>query len=280
MILLGLAFGVAQAGLIDHSLFNTSYRDIDYWQELMGPTYIPALGIAAYPALNFILGHAIWSFSVPIALVETLVPERSRSPWLGRLGMAIVVALYLLVAVLIFMDHVESEQFLPSPLQLAGAVAVILAFTSAAFLVGRRSRSSIHGPMPNAWWIGVAALAAFSLPSIIEVVLAVLGITAWFVTGWPGVILSSLLIAGLAIASVRWSRRTGWGAAHHLALTGGALLSHVWLAFFIEPLGDVPAQAKLLHNVGFALGALVLLAAAARTANRAQASEHVHAEAG
>jgi hypothetical protein len=30
MLPLGLAFGVLQAGLIDHSMFNPSYRDIDY----------------------------------------------------------------------------------------------------------------------------------------------------------------------------------------------------------------------------------------------------------
>src|SRR5688572_29631324 len=34
MILLALGFGMIQPGLVDHSLFNPSYRDIDYWQSI------------------------------------------------------------------------------------------------------------------------------------------------------------------------------------------------------------------------------------------------------
>jgi hypothetical protein len=37
---------------------------------------------------------------------------------LGKLGLTTVIALYLLVSTLIFLDHVESEQFLPSAPQL------------------------------------------------------------------------------------------------------------------------------------------------------------------
>jgi hypothetical protein len=269
MLLLGIGFGVIQAGLIDHSLFNTSYRDIDYWQELLDPTFIPVLGIGASMALNFIAGHAIWSFAVPIAIFETLAPSRRTTPWLGKLGLAIVVVLYLCVSTLIFLDHVESEQFLPSAPQLIGAAAVVVALFGAAFAVGRRPQPPVDLPAPNPWLVGALAFAAFSLPMLIEIVLAVLGAPISFESSWWGVAVSGVLMLGLAVTAARWSRRVGWGDTHRLALAGGALLTHVWIAFLVEPLGDVALSDKLIHNAAFALGAIVLLALAARTANRA-----------
>lgn len=274
MILLGLAFGIVQAGLIDHSLFNTSYRDIEYWDDMLWPTYIPALGIGADTALEFIVGHAIWSFSVPIALVETLVPKRTTRPWLGRFGMTIVVILYILVAALIFRDHVETEQFLPSTPQFVGAGAVVVALVVAAFMVGSRSRPLVTRAAPGPWLTGTVAFVALSLRSIIEVAMAPLGGDASFLIGWWGVALRIVLLAVLALVTVRWSGWTGWGAAHRLALAGGALLSHVWLAFIVEPLGDVALAEKLAHNVVLALCALALLALGARAANRTQSGLH------
>lgn len=38
MLLLGLAFGLVQAGLVDQSLFNPAYRAIPYWDNLREPS--------------------------------------------------------------------------------------------------------------------------------------------------------------------------------------------------------------------------------------------------
>jgi hypothetical protein len=47
-------------------------------------------------------------------------------------------------------------------------------------------------------------------------------------------------------------------------MAAGPLVTRCWEAFLIEPLGDVSTGAKLAHNVAFALGVAVILAAAAR----------------
>ncbi|HET9222491.1 MAG TPA: hypothetical protein VFO07_08310 [Roseiflexaceae bacterium] len=266
MILLAFGFGVLQPALIDHSLFNPSYRDIEYWQDQLGPTYIAGLGIGAEPALNFIVGHAIWSICAPIAIVETLVPYRRTTPWLGVLGLTIIVVLYILVSALFFLDHVEHEQFLPSAPQLLGAAAVVVTLIMAAFVAGRRPRPTLERLAPNPWLVGALAFAALNPLYIVEVTLALLAVESSFVVDWRGVALNTGLLAALAILVVRWSRRVGWGAAHRLALAGGALLTRVWLAFFVEPLGEVALYEKLVHNTVFAIGALVLLGAAARAA--------------
>lgn len=278
IILLAFGCGVIQAGLIDHSLFNPSYRDIDYWQAMLTPTYIPALGIGADPTLDFVLGHVIWSFSLPIALVETFVPERRTTPWLGKLGLALIAVMYLLIAALIFSDHVASEQFLPSPGQLIGAAAVVMACFVAAFAVGRQPRPLLDRPIPSASRVGGAAFVALNLSYLIDIVLALLNVGVAFDATWWDVAVTAVMVAGLAIAVMRWSRSTGWNAAHRLALAAAALLTHVWLAFLVEPIGEVPIQAKLLHNAGFALGALVLLIAAARAVQRTPAEQTAHVE--
>jgi hypothetical protein len=268
MILLAFGFGLLQAGLIDHSLFNLSYRDIDYWQDQLAPTYIPALGIVVDPTIDFILGHVIWSFCIPIAIVETLVLRRSTMPWLGKPGLILTSVLYILAAVLIFTDHVESEQFLPSTPQLIGAVLAVVAFFVAAFIAGRRPRPPVDRPAPNPWLVGAVAFAVLNLSFIIEIVFALLEIGVTIDASWWDVALTVVPLGGLAIVVARWSRWAGWGAAHRLALAGAALLTRAWLAFLVQPLGDVALYDKLIHNAVFALGGLILLGAAARAARK------------
>ncbi|HEU4324617.1 MAG TPA: hypothetical protein VFS21_15850 [Roseiflexaceae bacterium] len=272
MLLLALAFGVLQPGLVDHSLFNPEYRNIESWEAWRVPSLIPALGISADMALAFILGHVIWSISAPIALVEAFVPDRQTAPWLRWPGLVLTAALYLLSSVLIFSEHVE-EQFMPSAGQLAGTAAVVVALVVAAFAVGRRPHAPVALPAPRPRLVGAVALIGLSLPTIAEVVIALVGADEYLMAGWWGVGLEVALYVGLALLVVRWSRRDGWGAAHRLALAGGALLTNVWVAFLVPPLGDVPPLAKLGHNLGFALGVVVLLALAAhrlRAAREAQ----------
>lgn len=76
IVLLALAYGVIEAGLVDQPLFNQNFSNV----PSAGVTPIPSLGISAYNAMAFIIGHAIWSISLPIAIVEMLTPKRRRTP--------------------------------------------------------------------------------------------------------------------------------------------------------------------------------------------------------
>jgi hypothetical protein len=158
ILILGLAYGLIQAGLFDMGLFNPSYEGLD-----LTAAYIPALGISAYYSLAFIVGHAVWSISVPIVLVETLVPERRATAWLGKVGLTVTALLYLLGGLLIAYDSQTAEHFLPSTAQLIGAGAVAVALIAVAFSVGRKSLPKIDKPAPNPWLVGVAAFITSSL---------------------------------------------------------------------------------------------------------------------
>lgn len=265
MILLATAFGLLQAGLVDQSLFSPSYQDIEYWDELRSPTLVPALGISGHMAVAFIAGHVIWSIGAPIAVIETLVPDRSTTPWLGKAGLTITGVLYVLASALIFVDHLETEGFLASGPQLVGVATVVVALIVAAFAVGRRSRPRIDRPAPNPWLVGAAALLAAGGFDLVP-------------PNWLGVGGAVTLLAAMTAAIARLSRRSGWGAAHSLALAGAPLLSRACFAFAVEPLGDVAISGKLIHNVVFALGTVALLAAAVRAVRQTRGAGRMTTE--
>ncbi|MGW5363172.1 hypothetical protein [Actinopolymorpha pittospori] len=260
LLLLAAAFGVFQAGLVDQSLFNTSYRDIDYWDDMLRPTFVPALGVSAYHLMTFVVGHVVWSIGAPIAVVESLVPARRSTPWLGRIGLTLAGVLYLAASLLIFADHVKSERFLASAPQLAGAGVAVLALIWAAVLLGRRRSRPPVGPRraPRPLLVGLLALTAA-------------GGTQLLPPSWVGVAIGVLVAAAVVLAVGRWSRRAGWRPAHVLALAGGAVMANAVFGFLVQPFGEPSLALKLAHNVVLAVGMFALLTLAAWAVRRSQA---------
>jgi hypothetical protein len=255
IVLLAAAYGLLEAGLLDQSLFNPSYLGHDF----QSAAHVPALGVSAHYALAFVVGHAVWSISVPIVLVETLVPDRRTTPWLGGPGLAVTAVLFVAGCALIAWDHQVTERFLATPGQLGGAAAAVVALVAAAFAVGRRIKPGSGRPAPGPWRVGAAGLLASSL---------------FFARpeSWLGVAMGLLLVAAMTVAVARWSRRAGWDAAHRFALAGGALLTYAWVGFALTPLMGAPGAADLIGNAVFALGALALLVACGRTVRGAASS--------
>src|SRR5579871_3888487 len=82
MLLLALAYGLLEEGIVIQTLFNPNYLGL----HLLRHAWIPALGIGGWWTVFVLTLHTVWSISVPIALVEGLYAERRTQPWLGRLG--------------------------------------------------------------------------------------------------------------------------------------------------------------------------------------------------
>lgn len=252
ILVLALAYGVFQPSLIDHSMFHPPLLEgLDF-----GDAYIPALGISAAGMISFPLGHAIWSIGVPIALVETFVPDRRTTPWLGGFGLALTGAVFLLGSALIFSDSLRT---LPTVPQTVGASVAVVTLVVAAFLVGRRTRPKIERPAPSPWLAGVVAFVASSL---------------FFAKSetWPSLAFGLALLAVMAVVVARWSRRAGWGAAHRLALAGGALLTYAWGGFVLTSLYGRTGAIDVAGNVMFACGAIALLAKAMRRVRKTKGS--------
>lgn len=116
ILLLSAAFGLIQTGLIDQSLFNPDFVDEPSWDRDRLPTLISGLGVSAKYVLGFVGGHVIWSFGAPIAVVEACAPRQACCPWLGKVGMTVVIVLYALAVLVFFNEH--TKKFMASPAQL------------------------------------------------------------------------------------------------------------------------------------------------------------------
>lgn len=253
MLLLGLAFGLVQAGLIDQSLFNDDYRDVPDWRETLRPTFVPGLGIGASMALNFLVGHMVWSFCAPIAVIEACAPRLADRPWLGRTGLIVLPLLYLGAAALIHQDHLRTEHFNASPARIAGTAAVVLALCAAAFALPRRRPAGTTGTRAPAPWL-VACCAAVALAAHQNVP-----------PTWPGAAADAAVLTALGALLLRWSGRTGWGRKHVLAAGGAALMVNALLSFAVEPPGHPSAAAKFATNTALTLGVVALLGWAHRS---------------
>lgn len=232
---LAAAAGLVQAGLIDQSLFNQGYRDIEYWDAMVQPTFIPALGTSAYMIMTFIGGHLIWSFGVPILVVQQLSGPLASRPWLGRIGLVVTSALYLAAAALVLVDQARTEQFLASTPQLAGAaiVSALLVLISVRF--GRRTSEVRQRRMPPPWVAGLGALVAGSAFHLTP-------------THWGGVVLAVVVVAASTAALVWAGRSADWTETHRFAVGIGLLAASALFGFLVDPIGDVTVLPKFGHN--------------------------------
>ncbi len=253
ILLLATAAGLVQAGLIDQSMFNDNYRDIEIWDELYEPTRVGALGLSVYATQSFVVGHLVYSFSAPIALVEALRPTAARDAWVGWKALSVVAVLYLAVAGLVLGDTLVNEPTHPSVPQIVGTLALISALVAAAL----RTRSTTapgttdrSAPRPR-----LVLAASFVLATVLAVAPST----------WPGVAASAavLLLGGFLL--VRASQGVGWRLRHVVAVAAGAVLSRGLLAFSYYPvIGDVSATRKYAHNVVMLLIVGVAIALAFR----------------
>jgi hypothetical protein len=217
------------------------------------------LGVNPELAVIFTTGHMIWSIAAPIAVIEALVPRRRTGPWLRWPGLVLTAAGFLLAAYVVVWWTLDTEDFVPSAGQLAGAAVVFVALVVTAFRIRPRPRPASDRPGPSPWLVGAAAFAAlaFRVP---------------LTGGWIAFAVNLGLLAGLLALVVWWSARPAWGPLHHLALAGGALLANVATAFLSQPIGDVGTTAKYAHNVIAFIAVVGLLTwATVRTASEVRA---------
>jgi protein-S-isoprenylcysteine O-methyltransferase Ste14 len=71
------------------------------------------------------------------------------------------------------------------------------------------------------------------------------------------------VIVAASVVIGRLSRRDGWTDSHRLAVAGGALLTYAWIGFVVGSVSGRVHSLAIVFHVFLAVGALVLLAAAA-----------------
>lgn len=247
-------FGILQAAVIDQSIFNSAYRDIEYWDEGRLPTLITALDLAPAMVLSFVIGHVVWSFAAPIAIIESLAGKRALTPWLRKRWLVLPAVLYLAAAWLINHDTRRTESDLATPAQWGASLGVAVALFALAFLT--RSRVTL-GRRPAA-----------SLVALIS-----LGTTTAFLMlpqTWPGFLGCVAIVGAAAFVLARAGRSVHWTQRHILAVAAGSVIAMALFAFLITPLGEIPPAQKYAHNAVFLVGSLALLAWSWRRASAAR----------
>jgi hypothetical protein len=192
--------------------------------------------------------HGLWSISTPIALVEACVPDRARTPWLGRVGLAIVALVFLFGACATTAMGYKQDHFLATTAQFVGAAAVIAVLVAAAFVISKRQKVEKPRPAVSAWLVGAIAL--------------VFGSVALFVPkdwGWGAVAALLALDAAMLVLVILWSGRSGWGLKHQLALGSGAALAYGWHAFLQHPAVGGTDVSVRVGNAFFLAGAVGLV---------------------
>jgi hypothetical protein len=271
ILMLGLAFGVLNEGLLTQSLFNPDYAG----ERLLDPGFVPLLGIGI-PWTIFVLSlHMIWSIGVPVAIVEESTLGRRTQPWLGRLGLAVTAALFLLGSVITFaISYGDSKHFTAEPGQLGVSAALVVILVVIAFLLprtrpegqrvpvtaaGAARTARAAGAAPNPWLVFAVALATgglFMAGIIVDVV-------------WLGI---TLMLLGLALPAGLfgvWSGRAGWGRWHRFALACGALFTDSWHAFLRgSNKNTAELVVNLVSHILYVLGALAVAWLAVRRIRR------------
>lgn len=272
LLALGAAYGVVEEGLTEPTWFTT--------QLFGGHAYGMAGGVYWLYA-GYDLGyHAVWSVTVPILVTELLFPRRRSEPWLGRIGLGAITAVYVLdcaATAILWREvivpsvfHVRQEV---GPLYLIAAGVVAVALAGAG------------------WWLSAGAWnrarprEATPPPAPVLLALALAGALAWFFLDGGGralrlrfevpLLADAALVAGAAILAGRWSRLRGWSDRHRLAVLAGLLVGQMAGGFKINA-SLLEHGSDLWLKVGADAVALILLGLMVRSvANRSTPASSV-----
>ncbi|MCC2333818.1 hypothetical protein [Cellulomonas wangsupingiae] len=246
------AFGVVQAGVVDQSLFAQHYPGYAWWGQVAARTLIPPLGVSGAFALNFLLGHVIWSISAPVALVEALDRRPGRQPWLGRVGLVVLGVLWALASVLVWSDIRGAGSDQASAAQIAAALALAAALVAVAFTFGRRRLPApTEGRVPRpAMVLGLVLVAAAGYQAIPST--------------WLGVALGTAVVLVVALVVTRWSRSASWGPRHAAAVAGAAVVARALVGFQSVASTDPQPPGGFAQNTVLLVTALALVVAAMR----------------
>jgi hypothetical protein len=253
ILTLALAYGIFEEAFTTQTLFNPDYLGLHL--HLLEPAFIPALGISAWWTIFVLTLHTVWSISVPIAIIEALVPQRAQTAWLKWLGLSIVALLFVLIACMMTMHSIQSDShhFMASRTQFAVSAVICVIVAITAFFL-RRSRYERRPGNPLGPWVtGSLSLAACSIFLVTP--------RTW---GWGAVAIYIALDAAIIAATLWWSRLAEWNGLHILSLAGGAALAYAWHAFIQQPVTGKADAAMRIGNAVLALGTILLLWAAAR----------------
>ena len=249
MLLLGYAYALIEEGFAGQTLFNPN----TYGFHFLKYAWIPSLGIGAWWTMLMLNVHPFWSIGVSIALAEGLFPARARTPWLGKIGTAVVALLYAIGVVANAAYAYHQSHFRASNAQFLVTAVLTILIVIAAFLLPSGTASATEGRVPSPWLTGAAAF-----------LLGLVVFLAFPIWGWGSV--AVMLAADLVFLISLWvlARRSGWTPLHTLSLGAGGAIFYGLHAFTGNGVVHAPHWIVRTGNAIFLVLAIVVIVLAVR----------------
>lgn len=217
MLVLGLAYGIVEEGLMVKSFFDPGWPDLG----LLG-VYGRWAGVNWVWSLFLTIYHSVFSIAIPVMLVELLFPEQRDEQWIGRCGM-VGLSLLLLADVLFgfFLLTSYRPPVIPYLLSLAAVVGLFFLARRMPYRWSEPREPLIGRPL----WFGFVGFCSTVGLFFVHYGLVEIGVP---------VLLTMLTAVGLVLLVFwgvrRMSGEGGWSDEQRLALVSGALAFFIILA--------------------------------------------------
>jgi hypothetical protein len=248
LVVLGLAYGLVEEGLVVQSLFDQHYRGLDflgYYGHWLGVSWVWLEFIVPY--------HAVFSIAIPIVVAEMLFPERRDTPWVSSRGL--VGAAVVFVANSVLLARFQIGLFTsraPSTSMGAnmGVALVAVGLIVAAFRAQPRRARTIH--------LEAAGQRTIRLTGALSGLAWFVGLRVLLIGDGKNAPAAAILASGVVIAVLAWwsiarvsSARRAWGDAQTYALVSGALPTSWLLGFLIAAVSGGNVVLNLIGQVLF-----------------------------
>ena len=229
LIVLGLAYGLVEEGLVLQSLFDQHYPGLDflgYYGHWLGVNWVWLEFIVPY--------HAVFSIAIPVVITELLFPEQRDRPWVSSRGLLGVTLVFVANAVLLAVFQIglfTSHAPQTSPGANAGVALVAVGLIACAFLAPRAPARTADLP--------AASVRTVRLIGVLSGLAWFVGLRVLLIGDGKNAPPALILFAGAAIAALAWwviarssPPRRAWGDEQTYALVSGALPTS-WLLGFV-----------------------------------------------
>ena len=226
ILLLGMAYGIYEEGIVVRSFFDPTWPDLDklsHYGRWMGVNWIWTICL--------ILFHAVVSITIPIILAELMFPALRGRPWTGRRGLWVFTLLFAAMAPI----GILGFGMVAPPLAYVGCVVAIgllvwlARYWRLSTSVGMLARSADH-PWKAAL-LGFAGMMAFVAAMWVAPELG------------PPALVSFLICLLVPALFIWWAHKQGvwkWGQHHQWCFVCGALGVWIVLALLAVAGPDAP----------------------------------------
>jgi len=250
LVVLGLAYGLVEEGLVLQSLFDQHYPGLDflgYYGHWLGVNWVWAQFIVPY--------HAVFSIAIPIVITELLFPERRDRPWVSTRGLLGVTLAFVANAVLLarfqvglFTSHAPQTSLGAN----AGTALVVAGLIAAAFLAAPPRARTARLP--------AASQRRMRLTGVLSGLAWFVGLRVLLIGDGKNAPAALVLAAGAVIATLTWwsiarlrSPHRAWGDEQIYALVSGALPTSWLLGFVIAAVSGGSVVINLIGQVLFGI---------------------------